>query len=118
MFQALFLGWNENSTQWFVPLCCRGEKLITHTHCAEVKKHGAIPPFAHTSSWRGAPLFKRKNEFTFFTLTKSQDESSLRTQLKISQTPAVRALVRENNLAYFLQHLLLDIIKSVLTGVG
>jgi hypothetical protein len=32
---------------------------------AEVKNSGAITPFPHTSSWRGASLIKPRYNFTF-----------------------------------------------------
>jgi hypothetical protein len=33
---------------------------------AEVKNGGAIYPFPHTSSWRGAQLIKHTDSFTFY----------------------------------------------------
>jgi hypothetical protein len=48
--------------------CPESEIGYLHLVTVEVKNVGAIPPFSHTSSWRGAKLIKYRGNFTLVCL--------------------------------------------------
>jgi hypothetical protein len=81
-FQTLFLGWNENSTQWSVPTFCRGVKLTTRTHLVPTSRK--VELYLHSPiRLHGVVLnyLSKGTTLPFLPLPK-QDESSLRTLLK------------------------------------
>jgi hypothetical protein len=44
----------------------RHEDDLSSLSSAKVKNDGAKPPLCHSSSWNGAQLIKRRNNFTFY----------------------------------------------------